>query len=388
MWHRDQLVLQRSTNAPAETPLPDRIAFDTEIHLRLRGNYREAYHFTGLGDCVLVGSSIAPALGALRRFGLILLAAGGGVLALGLGGAWWFTTRAIKPLEEISAAASRISAGNLAERVRTANPDDEIGRLAGVLNSTFARLEAAFAQQTRFTADASHELRTPLAVIISEAQTTLARERNVTEYRETIEACLDTAQHMRRLTESLLELARLDAGQEELQHQPLDLAQTAGDCVDRILPLARERGINIHSDLTPAPASGNPEHLGQVITNLLANAIQYNRLNGEVRVQTLARNGKAVLIVADTGPGIAAEDLPHIYERFYRADKSRARANGHSGLGLAICTAILDAHAARIEVSSQLGAGTTFTVTLPGDSGPRAGIPPGLHASPVSQSPP
>jgi signal transduction histidine kinase len=175
---------------------------------------------------------------------------------------------------------------------------------------------------------------------------------------------------MRHLTESLLELARLDAGQEELQRHPLDLAQAAGDCIERILPLARERGITIRCDLGSAPAIGNPDHLRQVITNLLANAIQYNRSNGEVRVQTLARNGGAVLTVADTGPGIAAEDLPHIYERFYRADKSRARANGHTGLGLAICKAILDAHSATIEVSSQPSAGTTFTVSLPSRSAP------------------
>jgi signal transduction histidine kinase len=365
MWHRDQAVLKHSTNAPAEVPLPDRIAFDTETHLRLRGIYREAYHFTGLGDCVLTGRSIAPTLNGLRRFALMLLAAGGGVLALGLGGAWWFTSRAIRPLEEISAAASRISAGNLSERVKTANPGDEIGRLAAVLNSTFARLEGAFARQTRFTADASHELRTPLAVIISEAQTTLSRERTAPEYRDAVEACLDTAQQMRRLTESLLELARLDAGQEQLQRAPLDLVQTAGDCVERILPLARQRGITIHCALAPAPANGNAEQLGQVITNLLANAIQYNQPNGEVRVQTLARNGQAVLIVADTGQGIAAEDLPHVFERFYRADKSRARANGHSGLGLSICKAILDAHAGSIAVSSQPWSGSTFTVTLP-----------------------
>ena len=120
------------------------------------------------------------------------------------------------PMWSISATASRISAGNLSERISVAETDDELGRLAGVLNTTFTRLEAAFAQQKQFTADASHELRTPIAVLISEAQTALARTRSAAEYRETVEACLDTAQKMRRLMESLLELARFDAGQEEI----------------------------------------------------------------------------------------------------------------------------------------------------------------------------
>src|SRR5207247_3191460 len=122
---------------------------------------------------------------------------------------------------EISAAASRISAGNLSERIGGTDPDTELGRLVGVLNSAFARLEAAFAQQRQFAADASHELRTPLAVIISETQTVLARERSAAEYRETVAACLDTAQQMRRLTESLLDLARLEANQEQMKREPL-----------------------------------------------------------------------------------------------------------------------------------------------------------------------
>ena len=123
---------------------------------------------------------------AMRRFKLWLLAAGGTVLAFGLGGGWWLTSRAMRPVDDISVAASRIAEGNLSERIDVAETDSELGRLASVLNSTFARLEAAFAQQTQFTADASHELRTPLAVIISEARTTLARARSAAEYRESI----------------------------------------------------------------------------------------------------------------------------------------------------------------------------------------------------------
>jgi two-component system OmpR family sensor kinase len=362
---RDWTLLKASTNAPPDVAHPDRRGPDTRTHIQTRDSFREAYHFTERGDCVLVGRSILADLSAMHRFTLLLLAAGGTVLAFGLGGGWWLTTRAIRPVEEISAAASRISAGNLSERISAAEPDNELGRLAGVLNSTFARLESAFAQQKQFTSDASHELRTPLAVIISEAQTALSRERSAADYRETVEGCLDTAQQMRRLTESLLELARVDAAHEQIERSPIDLAEIARAHVEQLDRLAEVRGIKIHCDLTPVQVFGNADRLGQILTNLLTNAIHYNKPNGEIRVGTRIESGVAILTVADTGQGISPEDLPHIFERFYRADKARSRAEGRSGLGLAICKAILDADGGSIEVSSELGVGSTFTVRLP-----------------------
>ena len=369
IWSRDRTLLKSSTNAPVNVSLPVRVAGANLTHTRMRDALREAFHYTELGDCVLAGRNITGDLNAMSRFAFWLLAAGGTVLAFGLGGGWWLTSRAIRPVEEMSVAASRISAGNLSERIIGADTDNELGRLAGVLNSTFARLEAAFAQQRQFTADASHELRTPLAVIISEAQTTLARERSSAEYRETVETCLDAAQQMRRLTESLLELARFDASQEDIQRERVDVSETTCACVERIRPLAQERGIHvhIHCDLAPVRVCGDTDRLVQVITNLLTNAIHYNKPNGEIRVGTRGENGDAIVTVADTGQGIAPEDLPHIFERFYRADKSRSRAAGRSGLGLAISKAILDAHGGTIEVTSQSGVGTTFTVRLRAD---------------------
>jgi heavy metal sensor kinase len=268
-------------------------------------------------------------------------------------------------VEEISAAASRISAGNLSERISVTEPENELGRLAGVLNSTFARLEAAFARQKQFTADASHELRTPLAVLISEAQTTLTRDRTAAEYRETVEACLETAQQMRRLTESLLDLARFEAGHEPVERHPTDLAEQARECVERLRPLADAHGVRIQCDLGPAVGMASADRFQQVIANLITNAVHYNKPGGEVRVRTHVAGGTAVVAIADTGHGIAAGDLPHIFERFYRADQSRARARGHFGLGLAICKAIVEADGGRIDVSSEVAAGTTFTVSLP-----------------------
>jgi heavy metal sensor kinase len=365
VWTRDGKLLKQSTNAPANLPCPEHLASDGRLHARMRPAFREAYHFTEFGDCLLAGRSLTAFSSAMHRFAGLLLAAGGVVLALGLGGGWWLAGRAIRPIDQISAAASRISAGNLSERIDVAEADNELGRLAGVLNSTFARLEAAFAQQAQFTADASHDLRTPLAVIISEAQTALARERSAADYRETIEGCLGTAQQMRRLTESLLELARFDAGQEAMKREPFDLTRVARECVELVRPLAERRKIRLDCDLAAVQCVGDAERLSQVVTNLLTNAIQFNRDQGNIRISVDASDSSALIQVADTGEGISSEDLPHIFERFYRADKSRSRAEGRNGLGLAICKAIVDAHGGSIEVASQVGTGSTFTVKLP-----------------------
>jgi two-component system, OmpR family, sensor kinase len=366
IWSHDAFLLKRSTNAPAAVPIPKRQEDILDLDTQQRGIYREAFRFTAMGDCILAGRCVAADFDTLHRFAWWLVAAGTGVLALGLGGGWRLASLIMKPVTDIGATARRISAGNLSERINVDETDNELGRLVEVLNSTFARLEAAFAQQKQFTADASHELRTPIAVLISEAQTTLARPRTADGYRETVEACLDSAQQMRRLTESLLELARFDAGQESMKRRPFDLAEITRDLVERVQPLARERGLAVQCDFAPAEVVGDPDRICQVITNLLTNAISYNRDGGEVRVRTGTSSGVPTLVVADTGLGIPAEDLPHVFERFYRGDKSRARANGHWGLGLAICKAIVDAHGGRIEVTSQREVGTRVQVQLPG----------------------
>jgi two-component system OmpR family sensor kinase len=321
-----------------------------------KGLRREFIERLPSGETVRVGGSLSPELKELRRTALNLTAVGGLILLVGLAGGWWLVRRSLRPISEISATAAKISAGDLSQRINVAEAESELGQLAAVLNSTFARLETAFAQQKQFASDAAHELRTPVSVILTQTQTALNRERDAASYKQTVEACQRAAQRMRRLIESLLELARFDAGQEVLRRESFDLAQTVSECAELVKPLADEREMYLVCELAPLEITGDPGRLAQVVTNLLTNAIQYNQPGGEVRV--------ALEQEADTGQGMAPEDLPRVFGRFFRADASRTGA-GNAGLGLAICKAIVEAHGGTIEVASEENVGTTFTVRLP-----------------------
>jgi heavy metal sensor kinase len=315
---------------------------------------------------IVVGHSITSELADLQRTAFVLTCVGGAILLVGLAGGWWLAGRAIRPVQDITAAAQKISASDLSQRINVAETESELGRLAHVLNSTFARLDAAFAQQQQFTSDAAHELRTPVAAMLTQIQSTLTRDRSAPEYQETLEACGRSVQRMRRLIESLLELARLDAGQESMKRMTFDLSRSASDAIELVRPLAESRRIEILAELTPASCIGDPERFGQVLTNLLTNAVNHNRESGSVRVETGRKGDFSFVRISDDGPGIAPEHLPHIFERFYRADSSRTAGRGGAGLGLAISKAIIEAHSGTIEVSSELGKGTIFTVRIPG----------------------
>ena len=377
----DGTDLLRSANAPAASPFSSRrdirgpgVSISEEGGLRLApprrqppsttGNFRETIGYRP-GFVFVVGCSIAPEWKELRHTAVKLSGVGAAILLLGLAGGWWIASRAMQPIQGISTAATRISAGDLSQRINIADAESELGQLASTLNSTFSRLESAFGQQRQFTADAAHELRTPLAVILSETQATLKRERSAEEYRQAVEVCQRITQRMRRLIESLMELARLDAGQEQLKQMKFDLSTTAVDCVELVRPLADERNVKILSEVSSLSCVGDRERISQVVTNLLTNAVEHNRSGGEVKLSVQREGGLAVLCVSDTGSGISAEDLPHIFERFYRAEKSRS--SGNAGLGLAISKAIIEGHGGSIEVSSQPDQGATFTVRLPTD---------------------
>jgi heavy metal sensor kinase len=361
VWMRDSQPILQSEHAPTNLPRPQ--TRDTSI--RMRGNLRESFLFAAPVDCVLVGRSVAAEQRELHTLATLFGTVGGAILVAGLLGGWWLASRAIRPVEAIGATAEKIAAGDLGQRIISAETDSELGRLAIVLNATFARLDAAFTQQARFTADAAHELRTPLTVVLTHTQNALASPCPNEEHREALEATQRAAQRMRRLIDSLLELARLDAGQEPLRRAECDFAKIVAEGVALIRPLAVARKIAIHTTLPSAPCKADAERLAQVVTNLLSNAIEHNIDGGEVRVETAHHHATVALEISNSGTGIAADDLPHIFDRFQRGDKVRTDGGSHSGLGLAIAEAIVKAHGGAIKARSRPGSGATFIVTLP-----------------------
>lgn len=363
IWRRDGRIA-RASGVPADLIQPK--AGDRP-GIRTRGIYRELLRITPRGDTIVVGRSIEPEMLELRRLALLLLGSGAGILALGLAGGWMVASRAMRPIENISATAQKISSGDLSQRIPQEETESELGRLVNILNSTFTRLETAFSEQARFTADVSHELRTPVTVIVSQAQMALARDRSASEYRQTLEACLRAAQRMRALIESLMQLARLDAGQETIKYEPFDVARMAAETVEFLQTLAEGRRVRLATELSAVRAVGDAERMGQVLLNLITNAIHHTPQGGVVTVGTAIESGLVRITVKDTGVGIPAADLAKVFERFYRVDQSRSREKGGSGLGLAISKAIVSAHGGTIEVSSVPERGSTFTVRIPAE---------------------
>jgi two-component system OmpR family sensor kinase len=332
---------------------------------RQRGLLREVILPGPFGMTILVGKSLRSEEATLRQLRWTLLGAGAVIMAVGLCGGWLLSRRVMQPIRTISETARAISASDLSRRIAVEEADTELGSLAQTLNGTFERLETAFQRQVRFTADASHELRTPLSIIHSHAELALTRDRTASEYRQAIETCLRAAKRTRSLVDALLVLARADAGKLDLKPERFDLRDAAQESLAMVESRARERNVTVETDLQAVAIQADRTRILQLLTNLLANAIQYNREGGHVVLIIGLEGAEAILKVADTGVGIATQDQPHVFERFFRADKARSREAGGSGLGLAICQSIVEAHGGSITFTSQPGSGTTFVIRLP-----------------------
>ena len=286
-------------------------------------------------------------------------------LALAAGGGIFLARRALKPVDQIAQTAQEIEESDLSQRINVTTKD-ELGRLAATLNEMIGRLEKAFQRQKQFTSDASHELRTPLAVIEAESTLALQKERPPSDYRQSLETISQESRQMSYLIDQLLTLARADAGKEQWNFTELNLGNLITNLSTDAEILCQEKGLSFRLGQTEdLVVKGDEARLREVFMNLLDNGIRYTKSPGTVSVSLRSEGQMAVVAITDTGVGIPAEDIPFIFERFYRVDKSRSRAEGGTGLGLAICRHIAEAHGGKIEVESQVRAGSTFSVWLP-----------------------
>ena len=325
----------------------------------------------GINFLLIFGGILDPNA-VVRRF--LLTLAGGSLLtlAIALAGGFWLADRAMRPVKTITQAARTIGETDLSRRLNMKSKD-ELGELANTFDAMLARLQAAFERQRQFVADASHELRTPLTIVNLETSRAIAARRSPQEYQHALNIIHSENNFMTSLVNDLLMLARMDAGQTAVEKIPLDLSDVVVETVERLTPLATRNGVTLEAGSLPETIiPGDQQYLLQMLSNLVENAIKYTTgENRRVGVETGTAGGSVWVRVSDTGPGIAPEHLPHLFDRFYRVDKARSRDDGTesdpqapsgSGLGLSIVQWIAQVHGGQVHVESTLGVGTTFEV--------------------------
>jgi heavy metal sensor kinase len=287
------------------------------------------------------------------------------VVVAGLGG-YVLARRALAPIDHLASEARRITAERLHERLSVPNERDEIGRLAGVINDTFARLEASFEQLRRFTADASHELRTPLSIIRGIGEAGLGETRTPAEYKEAMGSMLEEVDRLTNLVDTLLRLSHGDAGRVRLSRKAVDLGELARDVVSSLALLAEERRQDVRTESSEgALVQADRLVLREAITNVLDNAIKYGPEGSQINVRVMATSHEGVLTIADKGLGIPAEHRQRIFERFFRVDEARSRERGGTGLGLAIAKWAVEVNGGRISAEGGNGGGSVFRIALP-----------------------
>jgi heavy metal sensor kinase len=329
------------------------------------------------GEHLLAQASYAldqvnASLSMIRTVSLIALLA---AVVLSVLGGRILARRSLGPLHQMIQTARQIGNQRIAERLPRSHNGDEFDRLAETLNNLLDRTDEYVRRMQQFTADASHELRSPLAALQGSAEVALARDRSAEDLRGVIESSIDHYRRLRRISDDLLLLARIDSGEDILTRERIRLDELIDDVVDLYEPTAAEAGLQLtFAGREPIDLVGDGGRLRQVIANLIDNAIKYSKAPSHVSVSLIGVNGLAVIEIRDTGVGIPAEDLPHVFERFYRADRARTKVGSSgAGLGLTICRSIVTAHGGQITLSSKPGEGTLARLELP-TAGPDAPV--------------
>lgn len=371
-------VLSRSANLgvaslPAPAELLEQLAEGQVVYQTLPHVSEEPLRMVSVPARVggrLFGVQVAGSLddaNHLLHSAVLLFTGLGAALLAAVGAVGMVLARKIfGAVDDIALKARRIGEANLDERLPHSGEDDEIGHLVGTLNDMLDRLEQTFEVQRRFTADASHELRSPLSRLRTEIEVTLRRPRDAADYVATLRSCLEEVGRMTSLVEELLMLARLDAGQEHAPPEPVALDVLAEEVRQRLAAAAREREVRVLLE-TGEPVSARVAHGPAilVLANLLDNAIKFSPRGAQVIVRAGREGDAASLSVADEGPGIPGEELPRLFDRFYRGAGARAESVEGIGLGLALAQSVARAYGGRVSAANRPGGGAVFTVVFP-----------------------
>jgi heavy metal sensor kinase len=315
---------------------------------------------------LVVSRSVAEITDAQQRTFFILVAVSIALLVIGGAFSYWLAGRALRPVRTIAGMARSISEHDLNRRVDIKVPPDELGELVDTFNSMLARLEAGFTSMSTFTANASHELRAPLALMRSEVEGALSRSRTPEEYKRVLESLRQEVEHLTRLSDQLLILARADAGALLAAKEPIDVADFLHETAARWEKVAKQHGSRVE---VSAPDSGrleaDPALLRRVVDNLIENAVHHTPRGAPVTLRGYPANGGWNVEVADQGPGVATNQRDKLFTRFALADNARSRESGGAGLGLALSAAIARAHGGTLELVDAEGPGAVFKLHVP-----------------------
>lgn len=364
-WPFDQDRVQQLPSAPArgrETLSVFNVAPDLRLRVLSVRYQPKGRETEWMLRAMRVHEPVADALGALRWIIFLALPI---VIALLVVGGYYLTRRWLMPLDRMTTEANRISADDLNRRLPVDNPNDELGQLAVVFNSTLDRLESSFTALDRFVADASHELRTPLTTLRSVGEVGLRRVRTIEEYREIIGSMLEEAQRLQLLVGRLLELATAEGGTPDVHQIELQLDEYVMACVNELSILAEARGQRLVVDSAPCRVKTDAIIFRQALQNLIDNATKYSPDGSTIQVSVRSLEGGAEVAVTDEGPGISREDQSQLANRFFRPDRGRGRASGGFGLGLSITKAYMKILGGALLYRAATPHGSTFALVLP-----------------------
>lgn len=363
IWEHDGDIAERSANAPALStpPIPsddlDKVWLDgSRVHFLLSPDQH---------SIIAVGLPKAPIDAKALRFTLALTSLFIVICPLIIYLSNRSAIRALKPIDDMTHIAGSIRDGDYKMRIDEQAAKVELKELAQILNQAFDHIDSTLDIQRQFTSNASHELRTPISILLLELESAIHNDLTKDELNTRLMHCIETAQKMEKLAGSMLKIARLESGELTLNKRETDLTLFLQASLQSLRPLTEKKGITLSDELQSCTAHIDTDALAQVITNLVSNAVSHTPEGGSIFVTLSSEGSCAIITLSDTGSGIPADDLSHVFDRFYRADKARASTENRSGLGLAICQSIILAHNGTIHVDSTEGKGTMVTLKLP-----------------------